>query len=153
MKTKFINTLIVVFSTMLLYSFIEEEKKWHAPEAVNKLQNPVITTPENLITGKELYDAQCEMCHGEKGRGNGAKAASLEEPCADLTVEECYKQTDGALYWKITVGNDPMPSYRIDLTKEQRWLIINYIRTFEKQIEKHSGKQITGEVDHLGGGH
>ncbi|MFZ4986950.1 MAG: c-type cytochrome [Blastocatellia bacterium] len=39
--------------------------------------------------------------------------------------------SDGELYWKITNGKSPMPASRIRFTDEQRWQIVNYIRTFK----------------------
>jgi mono/diheme cytochrome c family protein len=43
------------------------------------------------------------------------------------------KQKDGALYWIITEGNRPMPTYKTTLTPIQRWEVVNYIRTLAKE--------------------
>jgi len=39
------------------------------------------------------------------------------------------KLTDGELYWKITHGVGKMPSFAGALTDEERWLVINHLRS------------------------
>jgi hypothetical protein len=46
-----------------------------------------------------------------------------------LTSPKVQEQADGALYWKITKGRAPMASFKTLLTDDQRWHVINYIRT------------------------
>ena len=38
--------------------------------------------------------------------------------------------SDGEIFWKITNGRKPMPSFKIRLTDEQRWELVNLIRSF-----------------------
>jgi mono/diheme cytochrome c family protein len=38
------------------------------------------------------------------------------------------KATDGELFWKITEGRPPMPSYEHQLSETQRWQLVNYLR-------------------------
>jgi len=38
--------------------------------------------------------------------------------------------TDGELFWKISEGRRPMPEFKKRLTEEQRWQLVNYVRTF-----------------------
>jgi len=46
-----------------------------------------------------------------------------------FTKEQFQKQPDGSLFWQITEGRKPMPSFKKDLSEEQRWQVINYVRT------------------------
>ena len=39
------------------------------------------------------------------------------------------KQSDGALFWKLTEGKAPMPAYDKTLSETDRWQVINYLRT------------------------
>ena len=36
---------------------------------------------------------------------------------------------DGEIYWKITEGRKPMPSFKNQLSDEQRWQLVNFLRT------------------------
>ncbi len=38
--------------------------------------------------------------------------------------------TDGELYYVITEGHKPMPSYRKKLSDEQRWKLVMLVRSF-----------------------
>ena len=38
--------------------------------------------------------------------------------------------SDGELFWKMTNGRKPMPSFKIRLSEEQRWELVNLIRAF-----------------------
>lgn len=81
--------------------------------------------------GKELYTDRCLSCHGPSGKGDGPAAASLEHRPPDLT-RVLTGQSDGALFWKISIGGGAMPSYEKTLTEEERWQLILYLRTLEE---------------------
>ena len=40
-----------------------------------------------------------------------------------------WDQTDGALFWKTTEGKKPMPEYSKLLKDDERWDVVNCIRT------------------------
>ena len=71
-------------------------------------------------------------CHGSKGKGDGIAAPGLSKPPADHTSDFVQKQTDGALFWIISQGNNPMPTYKTTLNETQRWQVVNFIRTLAK---------------------
>jgi len=41
--------------------------------------------------------------------------------------------SDGSLYWMISTGHTPMPSYKTALANKQKWELVNYIRTLAKK--------------------
>ena len=50
---------------------------------------------------------------------------------ADLTdAARMSKITDGEIYYQITEGRKPMPSFKKRLTEEQRWQLVLLVRTF-----------------------
>lgn len=107
---------------------------WVAPERAARKANPVAADAKSIAQGKELYMAACFACHGETGRGDGTAASSLErdgKPVkpGNLSDPKLRQQTDGALFWKVAEGNNPMPSFQEAYTEEQRWQIVNYVRT------------------------
>lgn len=95
------------------------------------MANPIRSTPTALEKGQELFGEYCAMCHGPKGRGDGAIAASLARPPADLAdASRLSALSDGELFWRISTGDDVMPSFEqaMGLSAEDRWRLVNYVR-------------------------
>ena len=115
---------------------------WELPADADKTKNPVPTSEESVAKGKELYlertKGNCIFCHGETGSGNEANFPRLRRKPADLTNKERMSaMTDGEVFWKITKGiTGIMPSMEKRLTEEERWHVVNYIRTLGKEPAK-----------------
>lgn len=107
-------------------------KPWIAAPSVNQVKNPQAVNASTLKESKRVYLAYCAPCHGNSGKGNGIAAASVNPKPADHTSAAVQSETDGSLYWKMTEGRTPMPSYKQILTDVQRWQMVNYIRTLAK---------------------
>jgi mono/diheme cytochrome c family protein len=105
---------------------------WPAPAAAISVKNPVKADAVSIKDGKELYIKNCKSCHGDAGKGDGTKAKNLDISCSDFSLAEFKKVSDGEVYWKMTEGRKPMPSFSKKLTDAERWSILNYIRTFAK---------------------
>jgi len=105
---------------------------WNAPSFKAKKKNPVPAEEASIAMGKQYYTQECLACHGQTGRGDGPASKDLEKPTGDLTSPEMWSQTDGAIFFKITVGRRPMPSFREKFNTEQRWHLVNYIRTLTR---------------------
>lgn len=107
--------------------FAEEDFK--APTRAAAVTNPVPADHNSIAQGKSLYQKNCQSCQGASGQGNGPGAANLNLTPTDLSDSSLWNQTDGELFWKITEGKKPMPRFGKMLTDEQRWNVVNYIRT------------------------
>lgn len=106
------------------------EEDWKVPEEAKKMKNPVDATPEALAAGRQIYIARCQNCHGEKGDSQGDEAKMLSVRPSDFTDTDMMEDmTDGELFWKITEGRRPMPGFKHKLSDEQRWQVVDYIRT------------------------
>lgn len=124
------SIVFIAFFMLALKPYVQEQEKWNVPEKYNKMENPVASDPDALEIGEELYMKHCKSCHGKTGLGDGTKAAELDTPSGDFTTEEFHSQTDGALYYKTTIGRDDMPSFKKKLAEdEDRWSVVSYIRT------------------------
>ena len=129
MKTFKILTIIGIIS-FAFYSFttlVQEE--WKVPAKYQTMKNPVAPKTDAAI-GKSLYTKHCKSCHGAEGYGDGPKAGDMEGDLGDFSTAEFQKQSDGALFFKTTIGRDDMPEFTKKLpSDEDRWLIVNYMRT------------------------
>ncbi|MBI3874612.1 MAG: c-type cytochrome [Verrucomicrobia bacterium] len=108
---------------------------WLAPARAAAKQNPITSNQGTLAQGRQLFELGCLPCHGPSGRGDGPAAPSLERKPGDLSAAKMWEQTDGALFWKISEGRTPMPTFQETFSEEQRWLIVNYIRTLAPRGE------------------
>ena len=112
---------------VVVYSFGD----WTASAKAKKLRNPVAPTPTTIDAGMQVYMQHCARCHGIRGDGKGDKTDQLSVAPADFgDAHKMSSVTDGELYWQITKGKDPMPSYEDSLNETQRWQTVDYIRQF-----------------------
>jgi mono/diheme cytochrome c family protein len=110
---------------------------WVAPEDAKKVKNPVAATPESLAAAQQLFTDNCVLCHGEKGVGDGPGAKTIKVKPANFTDPKLQaSETDGGLFWKMSNGRGPMPSWKDDLSDTERWQLVNYIRKLGKDAAK-----------------
>jgi mono/diheme cytochrome c family protein len=105
-------------------------EKWTAPARAAAKKNPVAADGASLARGKPLYATECLSCHGTSGKGDGPAAFGLEKNPGNLT--KLQGQSAGALFWKVTQGKAPMPTFAQKLSEQQRWDVVNYIQTLSK---------------------
>jgi mono/diheme cytochrome c family protein len=98
------------------------DPSWRPPDSAAARVNPLVGSPELAAGGRKLFQRQCAKCHGAQGQGL--------KNAADLQLPVVQQQSDGALFWKITNGNQrrAMPSFS-GLPELQRWQIVLYLRT------------------------
>jgi len=105
---------------------------------------PVALTPQLLAAGRKKFDIHCAVCHGLVGDGRSQVALnmSLRKP-PDLHL---YRDVpDGYLYQVISKGFGLMPSYAAELTPEERWGVVGYLRAL--QLSQHaSAAQVPAET-------
>ena len=111
-----------------------KKSDWHAPEEANKLKNPVPADKASLTAAKSIYLEKCAQCHGEGGKGDGPEAPMYSVQPADFTDAHMMgEMTEGEIFWKISEGRKPMPAFKLQLSEEQRWQLVNYVRTFARK--------------------
>src|SRR5437016_10824666 len=109
------------------------KEKWTATATEARKKSPVAVSESSLAAGQKIYLKRCLACHGKTGNGDGPDAADLGIHPAKLSDPAIAAETDGALFWKITVGKKPMPNYGSRLSPTDRWNVINYLRTLAKR--------------------
>lgn len=100
---------------------------WMAPLEGAKRANPIKADRASLARGRELFEANCVVCHGPGGRGDGPAAKGLNPSPADL-VRMGPGHSDGDFAWKIAEGRTPMPTFKGSLSEAQIWDLVNYIK-------------------------
>jgi mono/diheme cytochrome c family protein len=128
------NTLIIGGVLLVVFAFTKvqmQSTEWVVPAKYKTMENPTdASDDENIEIGEELYTKHCKSCHGKEGLGDGSKAAEQEGDLGDFSSEEFQAQSDGALFYKTTFGRDDMPNYEKKMPDdEDRWLIVNYMRS------------------------
>ncbi len=127
---------LALFGIAFFYASIsiaQHNAPWVIPESAKQKNNPYPPDEYSIARGKKSYKLECMRCHGKQGRGDGSSSDKIKIAVSDLTSEYVQNQTDGELFWKISEGRKPMPLAKRTLTDDQRWDIINYIRTLKKQ--------------------
>jgi copper transport protein len=101
------------------------------PSSVDR-PNPFPATPASIAAGERVYRQHCQICHGVIGAGDGPGAFALRPRPADLRIHMAAGHTDGQLFFWITEGfaGTAMPAYKATLSEEERWHVVNFIRTF-----------------------
>jgi mono/diheme cytochrome c family protein len=109
-----------------------QDLRFGVPWDVSNVRNPLPPDETNLTSGRQIYQARCAVCHGVEGRGDGPAGVSLNPRPADLRVHMAAGHTDGQLFYWVSYGfpNTAMPAWHGELTEDQRWQTIDYIRTF-----------------------
>ncbi|MBL8994917.1 MAG: cytochrome c [Spirochaetia bacterium] len=124
-----------LFSLVSLVFFVffgtvfSDTMEWKASEKKSAVANPVAASAESVAAGKKVYIKECSSCHGPKGKGDGPSSGDFATKTTDITDAKFASQTDGAVFYKITVGRRPMPGFRDTLSDDERWNVVNYIRT------------------------
>jgi len=95
------------------------------------IPNPITSiTPADLAEAGRLYNINCAVCHGEKGKANGPMSGKVGG-IVDITLPQYQALGDGTIFHVMTYGKNNMGSYASQLTKEQRWKIVKYVRTLQ----------------------
>jgi mono/diheme cytochrome c family protein len=95
------------------------------------LSNPYFPTKENLELGQRKFLTFCSPCHGNFAEGDSRLQGQFPNP-PTLHSERARNFPDGMIYHIITNGQNAMPSYAAQVTREERWAIVNYIRVLQR---------------------
>lgn len=96
------------------------------------LRNPLPPTAQSIADGEAVFKTYCVMCHGVGGKGDGPVGQYFDPRPIDLTAGLMDQLSDGQLFVMVTNGIGRMPPFRGDLTEEQRWQVVTYVRTLRR---------------------
>jgi mono/diheme cytochrome c family protein len=143
MKTLRVKLSVRIALTALLSISIQlsaqRKDPWLVPEEYKKLKSPIVPSDAGLSAALDIYKERCAQCHGETGKGDGPDAKMYSVKSADFTDTRVMSEmTDGEVFYKITEGRRPMPSFKKRLTEEQRWQLVHFLRTFAPKFANPS---------------
>jgi S-disulfanyl-L-cysteine oxidoreductase SoxD len=93
--------------------------------------NPVRRTPESVARGETLFRIYCTPCHGATGKGDGLVTPRFIPP-PDLSSPQIQGRTDGHIAAYIGYGGALMPPYGEAVSLNERWDLVNYVRSLAK---------------------
>jgi mono/diheme cytochrome c family protein len=94
--------------------------------------NPLSITAALLKRGQQRFTINCSPCHGQLGDGNGiTKKVGAMLTVANLHDKRIAEMADGELFYVITNGRNLMQGYGANVTVEDRWAIIAYLRALQ----------------------
>jgi hypothetical protein len=135
MTDKRLMKKILIFALMVLSVLKVSAQQWIVPEDKKEKVSPFKFTDETVLKGQAVFQRNCQSCHGEPGKGN---FVNLTPPPGDPATGKFQTQVDGALFYKMTTGRSPMPQFKEILSEEERWQVISYFRSFNKNYVQPS---------------
>ncbi len=107
------------------------QNDWPVPANYRSMKSPYAADKASLALGKTVYGTHCKSCHGTKGDGQGPKSSSLDTEMRSFLIAGFKAQSVGEVFYKTIFGRKDMPKYDKKIPdEEERWAVVNYIRSF-----------------------
>lgn len=100
---------------------------------ISEVKNPTVDFEASVNRGEDMFKKNCAKCHGLNGNGYGVVANGFTTwPKQLWTWNGVDSGADGYLFWIIENGKSDMPPWGLILSEDERWDLINYIKTIKK---------------------
>lgn len=97
---------------------------------VTRIPEPV--TLSLLKRGQQRYDIYCAPCHDRTGSGRGMVPSKAVWVPGNLHDARIQNFADGEFYRVISNGRRSMPGYARQISEQDRWAIVAYIRALQR---------------------
>lgn len=98
------------------------------------LESPIPVNDAGAIArGKIVFGNFCTPCHGLAGKGDGPVPQRGYPAPPSLYADNARKIRDGQMFHILSYGQKNMPSYASQLSREDRWNVIAYVRSLQNQ--------------------
>lgn len=116
-----------------------------ALRAGEELVNPVPLNSANARQrGATVFANFCAECHGADGRGMGPVAQRGFPPPPSLFAPRALGLKDGQMFHILTYGQNNMPSYAGQISRQDRWNVIVYLRSLQRPVSPAAGRAALG---------
>jgi cytochrome c553 len=112
----------------------------HIPYAIKdpdhaNLVNPLPRTNSVIMNGKQNFTTYCSVCHGVLGDGTPSLTAAYQAKPANLNAQTFREYADGRIYQAVVMGKNAMKPYAADLTPDERWAVVHYVRVLQRAYD------------------
>lgn len=131
---KILLVLTIIMSLTIVGNNVNAQSTWQVDDD-KKAEVMTVTFGQSAIdAGKAAYQKfNCKSCHGEPGTNT---ALPLAPKPTDLGLAAFHAaNTDGSIFYKITDGKGAMPSFKSQITETDRWNLVCFIRSFDKNYK------------------
>jgi mono/diheme cytochrome c family protein len=91
-----------------------------------------------------LFNINCAICHGPNMDAQGPLATGGKVPAvANLTLSQYVKMPVGTMFHSVTYGKNNMGSYASQLTRKQRWMVIQYVKAHQLSLSSGAASDST----------
>ncbi len=95
----------------------------------SELKNPVPANAASIAAGRALFETNCQICHGQTSAERGPVGKKLVPPPPGLDHDMVKGLSDSTIFKVITFGFGRMPVFQDKLTPQERWNLVNFLRT------------------------
>src|ERR1700704_6468516 len=93
---------------------------------------PLPVNVDLMERGKQRFNINCAICHGPTAAGNGMTKQYGLATVVTLQDERIRNMADGEIFDTITHGKNTMLAYGPNVTVNDRWAIICYLRALQR---------------------
>ena len=119
------------------------------PDGLPVAAFPFAITHEDLDRGQERFNVYCAPCHGRTGVGNGMVVQRGYRQAQSIHIDRLRFAPEGYFFDVITNGFGVMPDYRAQITVEDRWRIIAYVRALQLSRQGATGDMPADMLEEL----
>lgn len=95
-------------------------------------RNPLPLDEKVLARGQERFNIYCAPCHDRTGSGRGIVGQRSSWLANNLHDDRIKAMVDGEIFQVITYGRRTMPGYRFQISEQDRWAIVAYVRALQR---------------------
>lgn len=132
------NIGIAILLLLFTANLSTYSRNWKAPDDQKDKKSYIKFDTSTAAQGEALYNANCASCHGTPGKNNSLKSLNPIPP--DLSMAPTQSLTDGELIYILNNGAGVMPSFKNSLGEEKEWMVISYLRGFNKNYVQELSK-------------
>jgi mono/diheme cytochrome c family protein len=110
---------------------------------------PFAISRADLDRGEERYNIYCAPCHAKSGEGTGMVVQRGYRQPPSYHTDRLRQSPPGYFFDVISNGFGVMPDYRAQITVEDRWRIVAYLRVLQASYQGTAADVPAAELQRL----